>query len=320
MAANMTMPMPIPTEEEQAKAILAAIDKGATIGVAYLGVAISSMIYGVTCIQTFQYYRSEKAKTDMSFLRAIVRSLTLDTVHQALIIEIAYHYLVTNYANPFALTRTVWYTEIIINAVIAFVVETFFVMRIWKLSRNQFVTGACMLFTIAHLMFPIRVFHYPVLQEAETKLKSTGSSGLGVAVVADVSISIAMVWYLRRGKTGLRRSDDMIERLVILTITTGLLTTLFVIANLIAYLAAPDQLYNLFFNFMLGKLYINALLTSLNSRTFVRGDNGTSVHVNSMPLSTFQAERGDRVGATGFTMSSNGSTLAVNDNKAACVV
>ena len=43
MAANMTMPMPIPTEEEQAKAILAAIDKGATIGVAYLGVAISSM-------------------------------------------------------------------------------------------------------------------------------------------------------------------------------------------------------------------------------------------------------------------------------------
>lgn len=35
--------------------------------------------------------------------------------------------------------------------------------------------------------------------------QSTGSSGLGVAVVADVSISVAMVWYLRKGRTGLRK-------------------------------------------------------------------------------------------------------------------
>ncbi|KAI8969883.1 hypothetical protein BD414DRAFT_502460 [Trametes punicea] len=279
--------------------ILSQIELGPTIGVTYLGVAISCMIYGVTCIQTFQYYRSPKGITDTLFLKLIVIALwLLDTAHQALIISIPYHYLILNYANPIALLTTVWSipTEIIVNAVIAFTVETFFVLRIWKLSRNPFVTAICMLFTVAHLtmnlVFPIRTFFYPNLVEAETKLKSTGSSGLGVAVVADVTISAAMVWYLRKGRTGLRKSDDMIGRLIMLTVTTGSLTTTFVIANLIAYLAAPSQLYTLFFNFMLGKLYINSLLTSLNSRTFVRGGNDTTVHVNSVPLSTFQAEQG----------------------------
>ncbi|KAI0706365.1 hypothetical protein C8Q76DRAFT_749326 [Earliella scabrosa] len=267
------------------------------------------MIYGVTCIQTFQYYRSEKARADVTFLRFIVGFLwVLDTIHEVLIIMIPYYYLVTNYANPFALLRTYWAipTEIILNAIIAFTVESFFVMRIWKLSRNPFVTGACFVFTVAHgamnLIFPIRVYFYPILIEAETELKSTASAGLSVAVVADLAISGAMVWYLNKGKTGIRRSDDMIGRLIAMTITTGVLTTVFVIANLIAYQAAPEELYNLFFNFMLGKLYINALLTSLNSRTFVRGGNETSVHVNSMPLSTFQADRPDTY--------SQGSTLA----------
>ncbi|KAL1949727.1 hypothetical protein VTO73DRAFT_8608 [Trametes versicolor] len=292
--------------------ILSQLDVGGTIGVAFLGVAISSAIYGITCIQTFQYYRSPRGSTDTPFLKIIVLILwMLDSTHQALIVQILYHYLVLNYANALALLRT---TEIIVNAVIACIVETFFVMRIWKLSRNPWVSGACMVFTIAHLtmnlVFPIRTFFYPILVEAEAKLKSTGSSGLGVAVVADVSISAAMVWYLRKGRTGLRKSDDMIGRLIMLTITTGSFTTIFVIANLIAYLAAPAQLYVLFFNFMLGKLYINSLLTSLNSRTYVRGGNEAITQVNSIPLSTFQAQDG-QVSHSNFT----GSTVLASSEE-----
>ncbi|KAI0759683.1 hypothetical protein BD413DRAFT_270492 [Trametes elegans] len=305
---------------DESALILSQIQLGPTIGVAYIGVALSSAIYGVTCIQTFQYFRSPRASSDMSLLKFIVIGLwMLDSAHQALIIEILYHYLILNYANPVALLRTTWSipVEIIVNAIIAFAVESFFVMRIWKLSKNYFSAGICMLFTVAHftmnLVFPIRSFFYPFLVEAATKLKSTGSSGLGVAVVADVSISVAMVWYLRRGRTGMRRSDDMIGRLIVLTVTTGSLTTLFVIANLIAYLAAPDQLWNLFFNFMLGKLYINSLLTSLNSRSYVRGGTEASLQVNSVPLSTFQAEPG-HISRSQFT-DATASTVPVDSEE-----
>ncbi|KAL1949743.1 hypothetical protein VTO73DRAFT_8624 [Trametes versicolor] len=296
--------------------IISQLQRGPTIGVAYIGVAISSALYGVTCIQTFQYYRTPRGRIDTRLLRLMVLVLwILDSTHQALIVHVMYYYLVQNYLNARALLDTVWSipTEIIVNAFIACIVEMFFIMRIWKLSKNPLITGACTIFAVTHfsqyrarvlalelankidmrpptamyLVYPIRTFFYPSLVEAETKLKVTGSFGYGVAVIEDICIAASLVWILRQGRSGLRRSDDMIGRLVMLTITTGSLTTMFVIANLIAYLAAPSQLYVLFFNFMLGKLYINSLLTSLNSRTYMRGDNSSTVRLGNSTLPAF---------------------------------
>lgn len=305
MASNATLPSL--TQEQTLKCIqdtliLAALDLGSTIGVAFIGVAISSMAYGVTCCQTFYYYRSNRGRADPWYYKTLVAVLLiLDSLHQALIIHSLYYYLVENYGNSITLTMNVWSlsAEIIVNAAIAFIVETFLVYRVFRLSRNLWVTGFCGLFTIAHLVmnliFPIRALFYPELAVALVKLKATGSSGLVVAVVADVSISAAMAFYLNRSRTGFRRSDDMITKIMALTITTGSLTTVFVIGDLIAYLAAPQALYVLFFNFMLGKLYINALLTSLNTRDLVRGTmasehSTTSKGINSIPLSGFSRD------------------------------
>ncbi|KAI1783894.1 hypothetical protein LXA43DRAFT_1102026 [Ganoderma leucocontextum] len=281
---------------EEAALILANVDLNSTMGIALIGGAISCMIYGVTCIQTFHYFRSQQSKTDAWYLRNVVALLLLlDTAHQAIIIQALYYYVITNYSNPFALLKSSWSipTEVIINAVIAFVVESFFVLRIWKLGRDRYVTATAMLFTVAHLTmnlyYPIEQFFNPDFPAGVKRLKTTGSSGLAVAVVADTFISAAMVWYLHKGKSGIRKSDDMIGRIIALTITTGGLTTAFVVLNLITYQLWPTLLYNLAINFLLGKLYINALLTSLNSRTFVRTGNGnmSESEAVSVALSTF---------------------------------
>ncbi|TBU47723.1 hypothetical protein BD309DRAFT_855387 [Dichomitus squalens] len=136
--------------------LLAQINKGGTIGVGYLGVVASSMVYGVTCIQTFQYYRSERAKTDGFWLHGIVRHL--------------------------------------------------------------------------------------------------GAAGLSLEAAADFIVSAALIYYLYKGRTGMPRSDDMVARLILLTVATGCLTTCVAIANLVAYIAAPSSLYVLFFTFLISKI------------------------------------------------------------------
>ncbi|PIL32214.1 hypothetical protein GSI_05459 [Ganoderma sinense ZZ0214-1] len=300
---------------EAAALILANVDLNGTMGIAYIGGVLSCMVYGVTCIQTFHYFRSQQSRVDAWYLRNIVALLLfLDTGHQAIIIQALYYYVITNYNNPFAFLRASWSipTEVIINAVIAFVVESFFVLRIWKLGRNVYVTATAMLFTVAHftmnLYYPIEQFYNPEFPAGVEKLKATGSAGLAVAVVADTFISAAMVWYLHKGKSGIRRSDDMIGRIIALTITTGGLTTTFVILNLIAYQLRPQLLYNLAINFLLGKLYINALLTSLNSRSFVRSGMSESDAV-SVSLSTF-AFRSAHLNTTELSGSDSHRTLA----------
>ncbi|KDQ31925.1 hypothetical protein PLEOSDRAFT_154133 [Pleurotus ostreatus PC15] len=73
---------------------------------------------------------------------------------------------------------------------------------------------------------------------------------------------------------------------------------LFVIANLVALVVAPDKLYDLFFNFLLGKSYINALLTTLNARQVIQNSQTTtSNNTLSTSFQTLKTGRSAKVDA-----------------------
>ncbi|EKM79468.1 hypothetical protein AGABI1DRAFT_74534 [Agaricus bisporus var. burnettii JB137-S8] len=89
---------------------------------------------------------------------------------------------------------------------------------------------------------------------------------LVTASLVDVLITSALVWFLcRRHKTGFRRSDLMIDRIIRLTVQTGLVTSVLATTDLIVYLADASG-NHLIFNYPLGKVYSNSLMSSLNSR------------------------------------------------------
>ncbi|KAM5543571.1 hypothetical protein V8D89_002822 [Ganoderma adspersum] len=270
------------------------LTRGDTIGVGYLGVVFTSVIYGITCIQSFQYYRSPRAKTDIASIKYLVLTVwILDTVQEIFAVHVFYFYLVDNFENPMGILVTIWSLPagILVNAFISCSVKLFFLIRIWKLSGNIYVTMAGVIVNAArfvmNLYYPIRTFCALNVEDIimEVRLKPFGSSGLAFEVACNLLISICMTYYLQRGRrNGLRRSGDMISRLILLTVATGTLSSLIAAADLIAYLTSPDTFYVLFFNFLIAKLDANALLTSLNSRQFIRDGSGpTVVCINNEP-------------------------------------
>ncbi|PIL23067.1 hypothetical protein GSI_14374 [Ganoderma sinense ZZ0214-1] len=268
-------------------AITYHFNRGGTIGVGYLGVVLTSVVYGITCIQSFQYYRSPRAKTDAAIIKYLVLCLwILDTLQEVLAVHAFYFFLVSNYENPLALLVSIWSlpSGIMVNACISCLVKIFFMIRIWRLSGNVHLTvvGAVVNVVrfVMNLYYPIRSFCdlSADLVTMEVRLKPFGVSGLALEVTCDLMISISMTYYLQRGRrNSLRRSGDMLSRLILLTVATGTLSTLIGTADLIAYLASPDTFYPLFFNFLIAKLDANALLTSLNSRQFIRDGSGPNV-------------------------------------------
>ncbi|EEB95343.1 hypothetical protein MPER_05698, partial [Moniliophthora perniciosa FA553] len=103
--------------------------------------------------------------------------------------------------------------------------------------------------------------------------------------VADVAITLILVEYLwvvvffflfslanpicrRKHKTGFHSSDQLVDRIIRMTVQTGLTTSLCAVADLILYLVNPTGLH-LIFNFPLAKLYTVSLMSSLNSRAAV---------------------------------------------------
>ncbi|KAJ3760945.1 hypothetical protein EV360DRAFT_80697 [Lentinula raphanica] len=70
----------------------------------------------------------------------------------------------------------------------------------------------------------------------------------------------------RHFKTGFNKgTDNQIDRIIRLTLQTGMITVIWDIAHLLTFLLDPAGVH-LFFNFTLAKLYTNSILSSLNSR------------------------------------------------------
>ncbi|KAI0771280.1 hypothetical protein BD413DRAFT_476020 [Trametes elegans] len=286
--------------DSESAEILASLNRGGTIGVGYLGVTFTSIVYGITCIQTFQYYMSPKSATDPRILRMMLLRI-LDSFQEVLAVHAFYYYLVDNYANPVALLGTVCWSFFgsvshHVQVVITIIVKSFFIMRIFKLSRNRLLTGLCVQSKSQHKIRShiLHSFYYPTLLEAEQKLRSIGCASLALVVSGDTLIVGSLVYYLYRGRSGLSKSDSMISRIIATLISTSMLSLLIVTANLISYLTAPSQLYVLLFNMLMGKnlRHSQTSLTRLNSRAFARGNaDAISVTVSgSLPLSTFRAE------------------------------
>ncbi|RPD53748.1 hypothetical protein L227DRAFT_658045 [Lentinus tigrinus ALCF2SS1-6] len=196
-----------------ASQMLDGLDRNGTIGMGYLGVVVSSLIYGVTCVQSFHYYRSPKGQGDPMYLRLFVLVMwVFDTLHQVLVVYAFYHYLVTGYGLPATLIYLSWSipASLVVN-----------MMAICSLSL-----------------------------EVATTVSYTGT----------------LIFYLNRGRSEIERSNNMVSKIVIMAISSSSLSAVVAIATLFAYTLAPTKLYNLFFEFILETVDVNAVLTSLNSR------------------------------------------------------
>ncbi|KAI0819578.1 hypothetical protein BC628DRAFT_1012352 [Trametes gibbosa] len=78
-----------------------------TFGAAYLGTCFGLILYGLTAHQAYRYCRLYPK--DSTFLKSFVLvAVLVETLHSICSIHLVYHYLVTNFANPFALTNEVW--------------------------------------------------------------------------------------------------------------------------------------------------------------------------------------------------------------------
>ncbi|KAF7761965.1 hypothetical protein Agabi119p4_9957 [Agaricus bisporus var. burnettii] len=87
------------------------------------------------------------------------------------------------------------------------------------------------------------------------------------AMIADVIIAASLGYSLAKRRTGIAQTDDTINRIIRMTIQTGLVTAIFTILEVICFLLIPNSTLNFVWDLALSKLYTNALLSTLNART-----------------------------------------------------
>jgi len=243
-----------------------------TLGVGLIATMVAAMLTGVTISQALYYYTHQNDRWHLKYLVGVV--VASDLIHQALITHSIYWYVVTSWGNPAALQLIVWSTvvECLFVGLNAFLVQSFLTLRVWHLSGfNKPITGTIAVVVVgqfvANNVSTGFGFNKTYAELAPLQWLSMFCNTL--TVVGDVLISAALCILLHHSRTGFRRSDTMINTLIVFSVNTGLITSTFAVASLLSLIFAKRTFLNMAFFWCISRLYTNCLLATLNARKMI---------------------------------------------------
>ncbi|KAM5537040.1 hypothetical protein V8D89_009369 [Ganoderma adspersum] len=240
-----------------------------------LGIMLNILLYGVMITQTYLYF--SMYRDDRLWLKIFVLVLLFcDTVNTALDIAAIYVPLINKFGDLEALTMSTWMfaSDSVTTAVIAALVQFFFAWRLKVLTTNNCIVGIVLVCAVIQLLGGIGCTIALVLEPSFAEVRRYRFMGIiwnVSAALADVIIAATLVWHLWKHKTGVPVTDNMINKIIRLTVQTGFVTALFAVMTLILYFVLTSG-YDLLFHMPLAKLYTNSLMSTLNSRRMWMSD------------------------------------------------
>ncbi|KAK0226651.1 hypothetical protein IW262DRAFT_1294826 [Armillaria fumosa] len=161
-----------------------------------------------------------------------------DTIHQILITHVLYYYTISHFGDTNALENIVWtlYVKVIFNAITGFLVQSFFAYRIWTFRKNLAVLSVIVLLILGEVGTSVAYVgggaHLPTFADLK-KLKPLSMSINVLAAAGDVLISVAICIFLNDAKSGFAWSNNVINRLMLFAINTGMFTSICACASLL---------------------------------------------------------------------------------------
>ncbi|KAL5498033.1 hypothetical protein ACEPAH_2964 [Sanghuangporus vaninii] len=302
--ADATTQLPMDPEIQQALKI--------ALGSAFIGFGIATTLYGITCLQIYLYYRNHSK--DSFGVKLMVATLwVLDTLGTIGIAHTLYSYLVPNIGNPDV--------DFVIPWSYASQSETVDLITLITQCREECFCR----FNNSDVVYSSMGFQdNSGLTLATPVALITGTSVQGIDALCDIIITASFIYYLRSFRNGVKPTEKIIDNLILYAVSRGFLTVYVLYSDVRVLLwvrrntermypfifrvtqivfvsldaGLPGQLYWLPFQQAVGKLYVNSVLASLNSRR--SSDNKPT----SVVQFTETVSRGTTLPSSGHTRSS----------------
>ncbi|KAF7333193.1 hypothetical protein MVEN_02385100 [Mycena venus] len=250
-----------------------------TYGMLYAAVVVSAVLYGVGIVQFWMYIRRYHAKDPLVVKSVVIIVLVCDIMQQGLLTYAVYQYLVTSMRTPAILQslERSFLVELFFSCAIATLVQQFYCWRIYKITvENRFrfpLAGAVSIlgFTTSALsyVFLIKAVKFSLLTDF-VELRKLAIITNSFTAVTDITISVALIIVLHTVKTGYKKTTDMVNRLMVFTFNTGLPTSICAVLVIICVTAFSETFLYMFFFLLLGRLYTNSILVTLNCREYIK--------------------------------------------------
>ncbi|KAJ6457264.1 hypothetical protein C8R45DRAFT_1033092, partial [Mycena sanguinolenta] len=259
-------------------------DVPSTMGALLLGGLFASMLSGVVSVQTLLYFRMYKGDP-VKFKVLVLGVWGLDTLHTAFIWAGLWDYLIVFYGGDFntKINSIPWSISmtVVITAIVTFLVHCFFVHRIFLLSRgNLFMVSPVIILALLRLAAASvttgKMFQYKSFDVFKQHARWIFTLGLAVSSAVDVLITSLLFYLFQSKKPDTGHLKHVMDKLMLYAFETGSLTCIATIVALICWVTMSQNLIFLGLHFVIGKLYANSLLATLNTRRNIRRGSTSS--------------------------------------------
>ncbi|KAF8167338.1 hypothetical protein B0H34DRAFT_779124 [Crassisporium funariophilum] len=281
-------------------------DFDSTVGVLLIGLFINTYLYGLVTYQ-FLVYKYTKFN-DAPWIKAIVAVLFFtDTAHSAVAVYAAWDMCVTNYGNPASLGLVSWTIPFTACAtsVAAIVTQFFLGHRVYKLTKSIPIVAVIGILSFLGFIFGVYAgIRSGIIAEVRffDPLTPFVICWLGFQTSADLLITGVLSFVLSRSRTGFRKTDTIINRLIRGAIQTGLFASLFALADLFSFVLHRNTNLYAMFAYPIGRIYTNTLLDTLNSRIELKMMNASVNDTNENTSNSFKMKNQSQTFAGGQTV------------------
>ncbi|KAI0633966.1 hypothetical protein C8Q77DRAFT_1156828 [Trametes polyzona] len=264
-------------------------------GAFLLGNFVALIFYGVIVYQAILY--AFAYQRDPVWLKSVVASaVLLETISAVLGMHSCYDFYITHHSRP------------LVDALSS---------RLWSLSLYPLALGLIMATSQRYEIGP----RTQSSLNAST-LQDLISKAFLLALIADLMLTSLLIRVLHRSRTGIKRTNSIIDLLIIYSVRTGLLTGIFDLLTTIFAFTWPTNNVYMAFGLPGARMYAITLLSALNSRQWLSsrwaagGDDvsqfddinfaePTTTLVHSIPRDRLQPQPSDLDGneAAGCTLS-----------------
>ncbi|KAH9019292.1 hypothetical protein EDB84DRAFT_623159 [Lactarius hengduanensis] len=271
------------------------VDIRNSFGAAFVGLFVSSTLFGLTIVQTWIYFWNYRNR-DSKSLKFFVAFITFtDALHTIICVYAIYWYLVVNFGDVEKLQYAVWALnlQLILSIVINISVQLYYAWRVYIVSQSIIYPIIIVVSAVISSFFGIFAFAKEVALKRFSDFHSSAWMsyvGLSAVTVGDIVVAASMCWSLYRRRTGFAKTDSVIVTLMAYSINSGLLTGLLSLASTISIVVSPTSLIWLAFFWAMSKCYVNSLLAMLNSRDYLlsRRQSTTDKQNNAYNISSFR--------------------------------
>ncbi|KAJ7246820.1 hypothetical protein B0H12DRAFT_1125914 [Mycena haematopus] len=244
------------------------VDVRLSYGPLLIGVFFNMILYGVLITQHLAY--SQSARKDPLWMSALVWGVfIIETANTVFDMHIMFQPLILNYGGIPHDLPTLFVTQPLCVLIVAFPIQLFFMWRINVLTGNTIIPAVILVFSLVSLaggIWTTVMVRVVVTFENIPQLYRSAEVWLISAAVTDLCIAVALAIALRSKKTGFAPTDTVVDKIIRMTVQTGVLTSLFSILDVVCFLTFKGDTINFIWNIPLSKLYANCLLSTLNAR------------------------------------------------------